>query len=293
MKKSTMQRLKPDPVPAVYPLWEYKADGDLRDAYEAYKKTMQIPWVGVVTMAYAHYRTFFDTWWQAMEPVVGSQTYVDSAFALKQQVETRIANLNPPPITQRLLALGYSERELAEIRDMIDVITHGNFMQIPAVFSARLLLEGEPLIGNTTIGKKAKSHHMQVDTPFILMEPHHGLGDIHTLYSDVKATLGLPFVNTDYRCFSRWPSYFDMAWKDLRDLISTSHYESFVGDIHETIVETARQLPNPTHITPEALQEAAAKDGNMEQVLKTTRLFSWLLPGLVTNVAYFRAQLLS
>ncbi|MEP6444737.1 MAG: halocarboxylic acid dehydrogenase DehI family protein, partial [Hyphomicrobiales bacterium] len=115
-----IERIKPVPIPAVYPHWEFKAEGELRDTYERYKAAMQIPWVGVVTMAYAHYRPFFDCWWKALEPVVQTNAYVEVAQSLRAKVETDIEALNPPPISERLFAMGYSSRELDEMREMID-----------------------------------------------------------------------------------------------------------------------------------------------------------------------------
>ena len=41
-----------------------------------------------------------------------------------------------------------------------------------------------------------------------LMEVHHGDAPTATVYADIRATLDLPVVNTDYRALARWPSYF-------------------------------------------------------------------------------------
>ncbi|MEP3231602.1 MAG: halocarboxylic acid dehydrogenase DehI family protein [Hyphomicrobiales bacterium] len=284
-----IERIKPVPIPAVYPHWEFKAEGELRDTYERYKAAMQIPWVGVVTMAYAHYRPFFDCWWKALEPVVQTNAYVEVAQSLRAKVETDIEALNPPPISERLFAMGYSSRELDEMREMIDIISHGNFMQIPAVMVARLLLEGGELLGGTDIGAAAKAHGPEVSTPFVLLEPHHVLPDHQAIYEDIKTTLGLPFVNTDYRCFARWPSYFDLAWKDLKTEIQGPNYEPLVISQHEAQFAATATLANPTGLTAETLKQACGED--LPAILETVRLFTWLLPGLTTNVAYFRAQL--
>ena len=53
----TLSRLKPSPLPAVRPVPEYLADPALRAIYDDTKATLQVPWMGVVTMAFAHYRT--------------------------------------------------------------------------------------------------------------------------------------------------------------------------------------------------------------------------------------------
>lgn len=286
------KRYKPHPIPTVHPIWEYKATGELYETYEAYKKRLQIPWVGVVTMAYAHYAETFKVWWEALAPIVATQDYVDQAMALREKVETAIESLDPPPIRNRLLEIGYTTRELDEIIDMMDVITHGNFMQVAAVFLLPMALEGIEPGSFKKMSPKAAAHGPKVQTPFVLVEPHHALQDVQEIYSDIKETLGLPFVNTDYRCFARWPSYFTRAWTDLRPALETTSYDSLVNDMHNAIVETAVSMPNPTGVRAKDLITAANKDASLEEVLNTTRLFAWLLPGLVTNVAFFRAQLL-
>lgn len=284
-------RIKPDPVPEVNPFWEFKAEGELRLAYENYKRALQVPWVGVVSMAYAHYRSFFDAWWQGMEPLVGSKIYVETAFSLRMRVEKSVGALNPPSLVKPLRDMGYSVRELDEIRDMIEVLSHGNFIQLPAVFAARMLLEGHELTAAAPVETFAGAHARPVKTPFILMEPHHALPDLGAIYGDVKEQLGLPFVNTDYRCLSRWPSYFDTAWKSLRLLVNTSAYEELALDMHEAVVAAVRTFPNPGGVTAAAVQAGAHRDATIGEVLEVTKLFTWLLPGLMVNVAYFRAQL--
>jgi hypothetical protein len=111
------------------------------------------------------------------------------------------------------------------------------------------------------------------------------------MYDDIKATLGLPFVNTDYRALARWPSYFHRAWVDLKTVVDGAAYEAIVLGVHERAVAAARSLPNPNGLTSAALRAAAEADAPLEEVLAMCRLFQWLLPGLVVNVAFFRQQL--
>ena len=51
-------------------------------------------------------------------------------------------------------------------------------------------------------------------------------------------------------------------------------------------------MPNPGGLSGAALRAAAEKDAPLTEVVEMSRLFQWLLPGLVINVAYFRHQLL-
>lgn len=284
------ERIKPDPIPEIRPVWEYQADGALVDIYEAYKRAFQVPWVGVVSMAFAHYEHFFGLWWNSFEAVVECTAYVEACEALRRQVEELVCSLNPPPIAERLTTLGYSAREVADIRAMIEVFSHGNFIQLPAVAAARLLLEGGSISGSQPLEPYALRHGPQGDTPFVLLEPHHALEDMRKVYMDIKQRLNLPFVNTDYRALARWPSYFTLAWGDLRNVLGSSEYEAIAKQMHAAVFEAARALPNPNGVTALQMQEAALRDARISEVLEVTRLFTYLLPGLVTNVAYFRAQ---
>ena len=136
-------------------------------------------------------------------------------------------------------------------------------------------------------------HGPDTEIPFVLMEPHHADRDTRAVFDDAKSTLGLPFVNTDYRALSRWPSYFALVWGDLRAHLATPGYTQIVEGIHQALADTALVLPNPGGRRPEVLQAAADDDATAEEVREVVQLFQWLLPGLATNVAFFRAQMVS
>jgi hypothetical protein len=50
----TLPRLLPEPLPPARYVPEYRAEGELKESYEDIKRVLQVPWMGVVTMAYAH-----------------------------------------------------------------------------------------------------------------------------------------------------------------------------------------------------------------------------------------------
>lgn len=69
-------------------------------------------------------------------------------------------------------------------------------------------------------------HEADVQAPLVLMEPHHVDAPTRMIYEDVKTTLKLPFINTDYRALARWPSYFAIAWQDLKHVAMTPAHEA-------------------------------------------------------------------
>ncbi|NQU59802.1 MAG: hypothetical protein HQ512_01610 [Rhodospirillales bacterium] len=289
-----LARIKPDPIPAVHPLPEYAVEGERAQWYGEMKAALQVPWMGVVTMAFAHYPAFFRELWRGLKPLVASRPFVEEAKALQDLVEGRVAGLNPPPIGERLTGMGYGMREISSIRDTNDVFSHGNHAYALIATIARMLME------NGSMDDKSSGtppvfegrHAPDLAVPFVLMEAHHADPPTQAGFEDVKAVLGLPFVNTDYRAFARWPSYWAAAWGDLREVAGTTAHEAICQEYHDRLAKAVgNSLPNPGGLGAQSLRQAAETDASIDEVLQVCRLFQWLLPGLATNVAYLKLQL--
>jgi len=287
-----LERLRPDPIPAIHPMPEYLASGQRAAWYEDTKQVLQVPWMGVVTMAYAHYPTFFGELWRGLKPLCQSRPFVEAFMDLRDFVESRTAELNPTSMIEPLTTTGYAPREIDAIHQMNTVFSHGNQLYVLIATIARHLLEIGDMQGKTEAEPFKGRHAPDIEVPFMLMEYHHADEPTQAVYEDIKNILQLPFVNTDYRAFARWPSYFALAWKDLREKAGTEAYELICRDCHDRIANVvATQLPNPGALSSDSLRRAAENDAGLDEVVQVCRLFQWLLPGLITNVAYFRHQL--
>ena len=287
-----LPRLKPEPLPQIHPVPEYAIEGQRKTWYEEMKHDLQVPWMGVVTMAYAHYPHFFAELWRGLRPLVRSRPFVDACQSNRACIEQAIAGLRPPTLLPRLEREGYATREIDDIWRMVEVFSHGNQPYLIIATLTRFLLEGNDMGGSGAAPVFEGRHAPDVTVPFVLMEAHHADEPTQDLYEDVKRVLGLPFVNTDYRAFARWPSYWAAAWSDLRQVAGTAAHEAICTALHERcLAQAAAQLPNPGELSADSLRAAAAKDAPLDDVIQMSRLFQWLLPGLITNIAYLRAQL--
>ncbi len=287
-----LERLRPDPIPAIHPMPEYLASGQRAAWYEDTKQVLQVPWMGVVTMAYAHYPTFFGELWRGLRPLCQSRHFVAAFMNLRDIVESRTAELNPSSVIGPLTAMGYAPREIDAIRQMNTVFSHGNQLYVLIASIARHLLEIGDMAGSEDAEHFKGIHAPGTTVPFMLMEYHHADEPTRVVYEDIKATLQLPFVNTDYRAFARWPSYFTLAWNGLRDKVGTSPHEGITRTCHDRAAKlAAEELPNPGGLSSKALRQAAEADASLDEIIQVCRLFQWLIPGLITNVAYFRHQL--
>ncbi|MED5573221.1 MAG: hypothetical protein VX955_03660, partial [Pseudomonadota bacterium] len=77
--------------------------------------------------------------------------------------------------------------------------------------AARLLLEGRTTRDGGSTTPFEGWHRPLTKNRLSLMEALHVDAPTAAVYDNIKATLGLLFVNSDFRAFARWPSYFALA----------------------------------------------------------------------------------
>ena len=172
-----LERIRPDPIPAVHPMPEYLAAGQRAEWYEDTKQVLQVPWMGVVTMAYAHYTTFFGELWRGLKPLCQSRPFVEAFMDLREYVESRTADLNPTSLIEPLSAMGYAPREIDAIRQMNMVFSHGNQLYVLIATIARHLLEMGDMQAKAEAEAFDGRHAPEVEMPFILMEPFKRLAN--------------------------------------------------------------------------------------------------------------------
>ena len=288
-REANLDRLKPSRIPKIFPEAEYLVSGKKQIWYEEMKAVYQVPWMGVVTMAFAYYEGFFEVLWRGLQPLTTTVEFDLACDELQAIVEKQVKNLQPENLVDELKAKGFGERELDEIRGLIEIFHRGNLPYFLTATIARRLMEGFDLNENQEFQKRSETK--AVSEKLVLTEEHHATSEVRSLYQDIRQTLDLPFVNTDYRALARWPSYFSGAWKGLQPRVNSEEHETICLQLHEAanrLIVSA--IPNPRQLrrvnfSQEVLQK--------QEILQTTRLFQWLLPGLITNVAFFKRQLMS
>lgn len=76
-------RQAPRFVPIIRPVPEYAASEELRIRYDAMKRAFGVPWIGVVAMAHAHHRNFYDAIWKGLEPITRSRATICRCWRTK------------------------------------------------------------------------------------------------------------------------------------------------------------------------------------------------------------------
>lgn len=285
---------RPDGNVIVRPVPEHRADAGLTPVYQDLKATLGVPWVGVITQAVAHYRPFFVEAWRQFQPSARSHYFESRCDAIRISAWEQVGTaFSVPSLTERLQRLGYSDVERAQIRAMLDIFDYGNPKYLVlATAIQQSLCEDRRLGGGDAARDKwdrmPRAPIYQIDPIPVMVEEHHALGGLKAVYEDIKATLGLPFVNSDYKAMGRWPSYLALAWQDLKPSIDSEPYVRIRQQIHEQALSAAEGLPYGYLLDKARAIAIGLPEDEVFELMRVIALFQWLLSGLILNVTWFK-----
>jgi hypothetical protein len=108
---------------------------------------------------------------------------------------------------------------------------------------------------------------------------------VKRIYQEMKRTLNLPVVNTDYRAFARWPDFLREYWNALRPIVQAPSYREQQRALCESSESMAKEWEGLIDFGVEKMEQVDFGDREIESVLRTTQTFQNILSGLVLNVA--------
>jgi len=287
---------RPEGEAPVRPVPEHRADAELTPVYRDLKATLAVPWVGVITQAVAYYRPFFLEAWRQFQPSARSHYFESRCDDIRLTAWEEVAGaFDIKPQCDELARLGYSENELARIRDTLDIFDYGNPKYLVlATAIQQSLCRGRRLGGGDARGRRdamPRTPIYQTGPIPVMVEEHHALDGLKRIYEDMKTTLRLPFVNSDYKAMARWPSYLEIAWDAVKPHIDTAPYDRIRQTVHERALAAAEGLPYEYFVDEARAVEVGLTQDQADELMRVISLFQWLLSGLIVNVTHFKHAL--
>nr|ADL27927.1 putative R-2-chloropropionic acid specific dehalogenase [Pseudomonas sp. 2-CPA-26] len=280
----------------IRPVPEHRADQELSEIYRDLKATFGVPWVGVITQAVAHYRPFFVEAWRRFAPSAKTHFFERASDDIRIRSWELIAqSFVIEGQTGRLQEMGYSVREIDQIRAVLDIFDYGNPKYL--IFATAIK---EGLLSGRTYGGVAgdarcsfpRAPICQIEPIPAMIEEHHAGETLSQVYADIKQTLQLPFINSDYKAMARWPSYLDLAWDALKPCIDTPAYLADRSEINAQALATLDALPIAYRMSRADALLAGLSEIQLDELIQVISLFQWLLSGLVLNITHFKQQAL-
>lgn len=262
------------------PVDEYQAHGETERIYHQIRQTLRVTGVNLNFRTWAGFEHFFPAMWDAVQPNLDTRIFEDAADQIRSEaVDAADALSRIGALTEADLG----ESQAFQVRAALDLYHYVNPKLLVLTSGVRLALEGEPMGQPGSAGSELVERGAPAGMyPMEMVDEDPDDKQVEAVFRDIKKTLGLSQINSDYRTLALWPDYLEAGWKGLKPVVKSDEYRQAADALRERSRTLARRLPHPIALSREQV-EALGEDAN--EVMQTTEQFEQLLPGLILNIA--------
>ncbi|MBW3654837.1 MAG: halocarboxylic acid dehydrogenase DehI family protein [Gemmatimonadetes bacterium] len=259
---------------------EHEAEGELARVYHEIRQTLRVSGVNLNFRSWAGVNGFLPPVWDALRPNLETRAFEEAADRLRARAITKAATLGRLGARE---GAAPGQSQAYQIRAALRLYHYVNPKLLLLTSAVRLALDGESPGGSGPA--REPSVPRGVPAGMYAMEMVEEDTDdprVAGVFRDIRETLGLSHVNSDYRTLALWPDYLEEGWRRLKPIVQDPEHADAADRLRAQAREEARSLPYPLELTDKALAEHGA-DGRRGREM--TEAFEQLLPGLILNVA--------
>jgi len=268
---------------------EADASGRTLEIYHEIKAALGVPHVNPIFQAYGAFPRFLDLMWKTLRPAVETREFFQNAERLRAEAYTRAHNyLLIPDLCSSIREIQFSSGAQHELTDVVELFHYNNPLLLLITALQLQAFEDGPA--------QKRSAATGAEHPVIAEKPVQVTEEIappqtRKIYDDIKRTLGVAVVNTDYQALARWPDFLSLYWNAFKPAASSPLYGESRHALRESALALASELPNAPQLSVEPMLEAGLKDDEISAALHITEEFLENLSGLVLNVAFAKIAL--
>ncbi len=261
---------------------EREAEGETERVYHEIKQCFRVTGVNLNFRTWAGYEKFFPVMWDATRPMVETQAFEEASDRVRAEAVRAAENLGRLDATK---SVRLGESQVYQIQSALDLYHYINPKLLVFTAILELALKGERIGDEATKlelierGAPPRMYPMEM----VAEEPD----DARTreMFDDIKKTLSLSSINSDYRTLALWTDYLAAGWDKLKPIVKSDEYKQASESLRETAREVARRLPHTTSLTRERVENLGE---DTDEIIETTRKFERILPSLIINIALFQ-----
>lgn len=272
-------------LPRVQPVKKEQAPPEVRSLLENLQDTMGVPWPPANWRSYAVYPGVMRLFWERLKPMVATEPFLVEALAITELAFRDASRWYLPSHH-----IDLSDQDRPRIQWELDALEYGNPQLLIQQAALSRVVRG--LAAGRDCSAEPRSRPSAYRRPEIQrIDEQEASEEVKEIYQDIKQTLGLPLVNSDYQALAKWPAFLRVAWEDAkewRERRRPDEYHRLEYQLAERAEMAAVKLCPDVVIDPRELGEALGNPEELENLQRMVQLFTQLLPGLIVNDALFR-----
>jgi halocarboxylic acid dehydrogenase DehI len=267
------------------PIAEHEAEGEVDRVYHEIRQTLRVTGVNLAFKMWAVHERFLPVFWNAVSGNVETVAFERCADALREETATLADSIGKLDVADRV-RLGESQAH--QLKASLDLYNYVNPKILLLTSAVRLVLDGEP-IGAARRERNGGLDRIELGAPPAMPSMEMVSDDpddrrLRAIFEEIKKTMSVQYVNSDFRTLALWPDYLAAGWERLKLVLKRERYIAACESLIDKSRALARTLPHPIPLTRTRVAEAGA---DVDEVVRITNAIERVLPQLMIAVDLF------
>jgi len=268
---------------------ESEAQGRVLEIYQEIKAALGIPQVNLLFQAYGAYPKFLELHWQAIKPILGTAEFFQFAERLRGEAYTRAHNyFAVPDFCEEVKEMQLTQGARQELTEIVELFHYNNPLLLLIVTAQMHAFDEAPLVQRQSSGPAV--HPVFTQKPCSVPE-ERASERVKRVYEDIKRTLRLNFINSDYRALGRFPDFLEAYWEAMKPALALPIYSEHKRRLRESAFSLVAELPFTPQLNIQQMQDAGLEEQEITDIVRITEQFIDLISGLILNVCFAKIGL--
>lgn len=268
---------------------ESEAQGQVLEIYQEIKAALGVPSVGLLFQAYGPYPKFLELHWQAIKPMLGTAEFFQFAERLRAEAYTRAHNyFAVPDFCEEIKEMQLTPGARQELTETVELFHYNNPLLLLIVTAQMHAFDDFPVAERQSSGPAV---HPEFPQKPCSVPEERATERVKRIYEDIKRTLSLNFINSDYRALGRFPDFLEAYWEAMKPALALPIYSEHKRRLQESAFGFAAELPFAPQLSIQQMQDAGLEEHEITDIVRITEQFIDLISGLILNVCFAKIGL--
>lgn len=229
---------------------EADASGEAARLYEQIRAALGSPNVNLIYRLLASYPTYLSAAWRQIGPNVASRYLERDAERLRAMAACDVGGA-AGSLARVSTSLGVSDRELVQIRGVVDLFNYANPKNLIAITALLMALDGRAIAGTRDAedGRPVPSRPLP-DVEVRMLDPEAASPEVRALLAEIVEAHGTDgVVPSVYRALATWPSFLRATWQAVGPCVRGTEFDHRVRLLATEAERSALGLPHPVDLS--------------------------------------------
>ncbi|MBD2745008.1 halocarboxylic acid dehydrogenase DehI family protein [Coleofasciculus sp. FACHB-1120] len=258
------------------------APAEIQACLSDIQDTLGIPWTPENWRAYAMYPSVMQLFWERLKPATQTESFLEDAIAITERIYRDTSDWYQPGYQ-----IDIDEAQRHQIQRVLNAFTFGNPQLLIQQFALSRTLASE-VVGQegNAAARRGPNAYQRTEIKLIGEQSVREMSpQMQQVYRDIKQTLGVPIVNSDYQALARWSPLFLAAWQDIKLWRERPEYQLLKQDIVQRAENAASRLRPVVAIGEPEVRDRLDNPEDFERIQQTVEMFKDILPELIVQDA--------